>query len=343
MKVAIYCAEAHNQHIFKEKNKDGTFDFVFIPEVLTMDTISLCEGCDGILINTLCVLTEPICHKLQEQGVLYIASRAAGTNHMNIDFLNKYGLKACNVPSYSPNAISELTILLLLNLLRHMKEVQTGINHLDFTTDNVCGKELRSMTVGLIGCGNIGLETIRILNGFESTVKVLNCRLEKIDNQIQQVLRPAKETIQQYASYASLEEIQQTCDVIICHMPLSDATYHLIDSNFINQCKDGVLLINAARGGIFHTSDILTGLENGKIGGFGFDVYEDEERFICQKSNMDTFQDGVIEKLCARNNVVFTPHIGYYTQEALRAMIEISLDNLNEMYLGNNCKNIINQ
>ncbi len=344
MKLAVYCSEAHNIHIFENKNKDNYFEFEFIEEILTEETVDKCKGFDGILINTLCLVDENICKKLKENGVKFVASRAAGINHLNLEALSKHGLLACNVPSYSPNAISELTIMLVLNLLRHMKPVQRGVDNYDFNTDLVCGKELKSLNVGLIGSGNIGLETIRILQGFNCKTRVLDTLLSKEGQNIKEIPSPDIQNVEQFgASHSGLDTLLATSDILICHMPLFDSTHHIIDKNFINRCKDGVILINAARGGIFNAADVLDALENKKVSAFAFDVYEGEERFVCKKSNAEEFNDGVIEKLCARDDVIFTPHIGYYTEEALRAMIEISLDNLQSFNNTGDCKNKVNK
>ncbi len=296
MNITVYGFEPVNASIFHNKNKNGQFTLQFVEDILTLDTVDACRGSEGILINSMCILTDAIGARLQQNGVKYLASRAAGTDHLDRAVLKRYGLQAAHVPSYSPNAISELTVLMMLNLLRKMPRVQKGCADLDFRTDTWCGRELRSMHVGVLGTGNIGMETLRILRGFDCDVAVLQ-GTPTVDQGV--LPRPQKAAVLELARYASLEEIQANSDILLFHMPLTTANYHIINQAFLEKCKDGVVLINTARGAIFDFADVLTALQSGKVGGLGFDVYENEERFVCSKSNPEAFHDGVIEQLCA--------------------------------------------
>ena len=283
------------------------------------------KGYDAIWIVTVLHIDREIAKILKDNGVKYIASRAAGTDHMDLKSLKEYGIKVANVPFYAPNAIAEHTIMLTLSLLRKFKKELNMVNNQVFTLDGLKGKQLGMATVGVLGTGRIGTETIKILKGFGS--KILAYDL--YSNQV----------VKEYAEYVSEEKILTESDILIFHCPLTESNYHIINEESIKKLRDGVLLINTARGGLFDFESILKGVKDEKIGGLAFDVYENEEIFLRKDFSNKDINDLVFKELLSLENVIFTAHMGFFTDQAIASMIDTSLDNLYQYETTGCCKN----
>lgn len=327
MKIAMYGMspweiEQLEKMVFEEKP-----EFIFVDDILKDETVSFTAGCDAVSLMSNSLVDDNMAKKLSENGVKYITSRSTGIDHLHKDAIRKYGLDAANVPSYSPGSISEHTMLLLLSLLRKMKKNQEMINQNNYKINGIRGKELAKMTVGVFGSGKIGEITIKMLAGF-------GCRILVHD-----VFE--KESVKQYASYVSKEEIQKQADVIILHCPLLPDTYHLVDEKFIAGCKDGVILVNTARGGLVDAKAVLDALEAEKISEFAFDVYEGEDAIVRYDFEGAYPPDELFEKLCRRDDVIYTAHVSFFTDEAAFELVRISTENAVEFCMKGACKNTI--
>lgn len=326
MKILIFGARSDEFLYFDKFNKIYNLDINFTEDNLTADNVKeITRGYDAIWIVTVFHIDRKIAEVLKENGIKYIVSRAAGTDHIDLQALKEFGIKTANVPFYAPNAIAEHTIMLTLSLLRNLKKELNMINNQIFTLDGLKGKQLGSMTVGVLGTGRIGTETIKILKGFGSKILAFD-------------LYP-NETIKEYAEYVSEEKILTESDILIFHCPLTRDNYHIINEESINRLKDGVLLINTARGGLFDFKSILKGLKNKKIGGLAFDVYENEQVFLRKDFSNKDIKDLIFKELLSLENVIFTAHMGFFTNEAIASMIDISLNNLYEYKTNGYCKN----
>lgn len=326
MKVLIFGARNDEFMYFEQFNKRYNLEINFSKDNLTVDnTKEITKGYEAIWIVTVFHIDREITKILKENGVKYIVSRAAGTDHMDLQSLKEYGIKVANVPFYAPNAIAEHTILLTLSLLRNFKKELDMVNNQIFTLDGLRGKQLGSMTVGVLGTGRIGSETIKMLKGFGSKVLAFDLY--------------ANDDIKKYAEYVSEERILTESDILIFHCPLTKSNYHIINEDSIKKLKDGVLLVNTARGGLFDFEAVLKGLKNKKINGLAFDVYENEQVFLRKDFSNKDIEDLIFKELLSLENVIFTAHMGFFTNEAIASMIDTSLSNLYEYEKTGCCKN----
>ena len=211
-------------------------EIAFADGIFTKDRIAEVDGFRAIWIMTNSMIGEEEARLLSEHGVRYIVSRAAGIDHLDLEALRKYGIKAANVPSYSPNAISEHTLMLLLNALRHMRRSEAMVARRDFGIAGLCGREIRTMTIGVIGAGRIGTLTIKALAALGAKVLV-HARHVHLD-------------LVGIATQVSLSEIWERSDAIVLHCPLTKENTHLIGKETLEQCKPGVVVVNTARGGL---------------------------------------------------------------------------------------------
>lgn len=324
MKVLVFgIREGEDQFFYEDDAKNGYgFEYTFSKEMLSMKNIELARGYEALCIVVNCVITREVAEKLHEYGVKYILTRAAGTDHLDVSAIHQLGMMTANVPVYSPNAISEHTVMLILMMLRKMREQLHRIEAHNFSLNGLQTRELRNMTVGVIGTGRIGCTTIQNLSGF-------GCRILASDLYENEAAKP-------YVIYRPLEEVLRESDILVFHCPLTPQNHHLIDADSIKTLKDGVILINTARGGLFDFAAVLEALKSGKIYGLGIDVYEGENEFLRKDLTDQELPDPVFSQLLQLENVVYTTHTAFYTDEAVRNMISTSLANLNQ-YLTDGC------
>ncbi|SHO46971.1 NAD(P)-dependent oxidoreductase [Anaerocolumna xylanovorans] len=327
MKVLVFQANEEEMDYIYECNRRFGFELVFADFDFNTAGADVFRGFDALWITTSCKVTPKKAEELKSAGVCYLASRAAGTDHMDGKAMERAGIRGANVPKYSPNAIAEHTICLVLMLLRHMKRELFMIERYDFTLNGLRGRELRNMTVGVIGTGRIGAGTIQVLKGF-------GCRI--IAHDLYQ-----NEEVKDSAAYTDLQEVLASSDIIILHCPLTEKSEKLINRDTIGTMKDGVLLVNTARGGLMDYEAVLAGLTNGKIGGAAFDVYDRETPYIRRKAEKDTFEDETLRELLGRENVIYTAHMSFYTDTAIENMILTTFENLKEYEETGRCSNDI--
>ncbi len=328
MNILAYGIEADNTGKFLEINDlVGKANITFAKGVFSLEDESILDNIEAISILTNSYIGEKEAKLLSEKGVKYVLTRSVGTEHIDYNSLRKYKIKAANIPSYSPNAISEHTIMLLLSILRKMKLGQKMIREHNFGTGSICAREVRMMTVGVVGAGRIGSLTIKALNGLGAKVIYVE-RKEKVE-------------VSKYAELVNMEELYARADMIVLHCPLTSDNYHMINKETLKKCKNGVVIINTSRGGLVDIEDILEALDEGKVSGYGVDVYEDENAFIRKDFDGKKTSDELFEKLIQKDNVIYTPHIGFYTDEALYEMLKISLENAYEYEIKDRCKNEI--
>lgn len=325
MKLLVFGSREDELAFFECSNLKYKLDITFSKNFLKPDNAEMTKGFEAIWILTNCRIDDAMAKTLADNGVKYIVSRAAGYDHINLEALEKYGLKAANVPYYSPNAISEHTVMLALMLLRKMKREMRMIEGQVFTLDGLRGRELRNMTVGVFGAGRIGGETIKILHGFGCKVLVYSLEM--------------REEIKQYAQLVSVDTLLAQSDILIFHCGLSDDTYHIINEATVPTLKDGVCLINTARGELFDFCAVLNGLKSGKISALGMDVYENESAFVRKDFSGKQLDNPVLAELLAMENVIFTAHMSFFTDTAVANMIETSLQNASEFANTGSCQN----
>lgn len=325
MKLLVFSARADEKELYQNANARWGFDVAYSPEALSAENVSMTKGFDAVQILVATRVDAALAKLLAQNGVRYLLSRTAGTDHMDAAAIRGCGLKAANVPEYSPAAIAEHTVMLALMLLRHMKRQFRKIESLDFTLNGLRGRELGSLTVGIFGSGRIGGEAARLFHAFGARVLV-SSRHERGE------LKPV-------AAFVSREELFAQSDLLSFHCPLTPATSRMVDAAAIAGMKDGVSLINTARGGLFDFAAVLQGLESGKIASLGLDVYENENRFMRKNMREQGLDDPVLCRLLAMDQVILTPHAGFYTETAVRQMVETTFANLGEFAKDGACSN----
>ncbi|HUH45910.1 MAG TPA: 2-hydroxyacid dehydrogenase [Arenibacter sp.] len=326
MKVAVY-----NTHKFEKeyllKANNGKHDLRLLQEYLTLDTPPLAKGCDAVSIFTQDLASAPVLDKLHALGIQYIVLRCAGYNNVDVPHARKLGMRTVRVPDYSPNAIAEFTIAIILALNRKLIRSHYRIMEMNFSLDGLVGFDLNGKTVGIIGTGKIGRIVAKILHGF-------GCAILAYDIEKDPTL------IDRYGvMYTDLDTLCNKSDIITLHTPLTNDTRHMINEKRIVGMKQGVMLINTGRGGLVNTQEVIDALKSGHIGYFGMDVYEEEKGLFYEDHSEDILQDDMIARLMTLRNVMITSHQAFLTDTALENIARTTIENLNHMEKEIPCKN----
>lgn len=324
MKVLIFCATKEDQELYMQYNK-GRHELVFDSDDLNENTVHRTKGFAAIVILTRCIIHETMARELENNGVLYILTRSAGFDHMDIIAIKNHHMKAANVSRYSPNAIAEYVCMTSLMAIRRMKRQMEMIQAEDFTLCQIRGRELRKLTIGIIGTGRIGYETLKIFSAFTDQVLVYDV-IERED-------------VKEYGTYVSLDTLYQKSDLIVYHCPLTKDNARMLNDETLSKMKDGVILINPARGGLWDYQTVLKGIESKKIEAVVFDVYENEKDYLRKTKEQLTSRDEVFTQLLKHENVIYTAHSAFYTDIAIQNMIEYTVENLTEFEQKDRCQN----
>lgn len=274
----------------------------------SMENAVLAEGYDCISIVST-AMPEKLIVRFRALGVRMISTRTVGYDHVDLNTAKALGMHVSNA-SYSPDCVADYTVMLMLMALRNMKRIVQRADIHDFSLPGTIGRELRSCTVGILGTGKIGSTVLRDLRGF-------GCRLLAYSRRPDSTLR---------VEYVSLDELYASCDVLSLHIPLNEESYHMIDHGAIARMKDGVVLVNTARGGLIQTEALIEGLECGKIGAAALDVLEDETGLFHFDKKAEQIGHRAMSILKDMPNVVFTPHMAFYTREAIGDMVGHSVE-----------------
>ncbi len=313
MKIAAYDVREDEKIYFEEIIKQLDLEIVYIDEILSMDTIELAKNCDGVSILGHSQIDSTILNKLKDLNIKYISTRTVGYNHIDLEYANKIGIKVSN-SNYPPSGVAEYTVMLMLMSSRNYKQAMFRGNVNDYSLAGLRGKEIKDLTVGVIGSGKIGCAVIDILQGF-------GCKIIVYDKFI-------KEEIKLKAEYVDLETLYKDSDVITLHTPLLKETYHMINKETINKMKDGVILINCARGELMDIEAVIEGIEEKKIGALGLDVIENEEGIYHKDRRTDILINRQMAYIRQFPNVTMTQHIAFYTDTAVKSMVTCSVKSL---------------
>ncbi len=286
-------------------------------ETLNESTLALAKGAQGISTLGRSVLNRELLTKIREQGVAFLSTRTIGCDHIDLNAARELGLQVCNA-SYAPDGVADYTVMLLLMLLRNYKPAMWRGQVNDYSLAGLQGKELRDLTVGIVGAGRTGRAVLRNLAGF-------GCRRMAFD---------PHPTPMEGVEYVSLEDLYAACDVISLHTPLMESTYHMIDRSALAKMKDGVILLNCARGELMDMNDMIQGIEDRKIGGLGLDVFEKEEGIYHQDRRWDIIKNREMAYLRQFPNVIMTQHMAFYTDRAVASMVWGGLEGLVRMAEG---------
>lgn len=310
MKIAFYGTKPYDKIWFEPMGKEYGFDIHFIEAACNRETIFMAKGYDAICIFVNDYVDAWMINELYEMNVKAILLRSAGFNNVDVKAAEDK-IVVLRVPCYSPEAVAEFSMALLLTVNRMTHRAYNRTREFNMSLNGLMGMDLYEKTAGVIGTGKIGQAMIRILNGFQMHVLCYDpYPVEGLE-----------------AEYVSLEELFKNSDVISLHCPLTSETRHLINSDAITAMKQGVYLINTSRGSLIDTEALIAGMLEGKFGGVGLDVYEEEEGVFYEDRSNDIITDDNLARLMTFPNVVVTSHMGFFTREAMQAIALTTLEN----------------
>jgi len=314
MKVAVFSSKAYDQHSLDTANQ-GQHEFNYLEAHLTPQTAALSQGHKAVCCFVNDTVDADTLTELHQQGVELIALRCAGFNNVDLAAAQRLGIRVARVPEYSPYAVAEHAVALILGLNRNTHRAFNRVRENDYSLHGLLGFDLHNKTVGVIGTGKIGAAFVRIMSGF-------GCRVICSDPYVNPEVEKAG------ALYVPLEQLWSESDVISLHCPLMPATRHLINADTLAQMKDGVMIINTSRGALIETKDVIEALKSGKVGYLGLDVYEEEADLFFEDNSDAILRDDTFARLLTFRNVLVTGHQAFFTTEALAAIAEVTLGNL---------------
>lgn len=326
IKIAFFDTKEYDRKLFDEYNKNYGYEITYLESKLNSETAPLAEGFDAVCIFVNDVVDEKTIQILKKCGVKLIALRCAGFNNVDIKHMDK-SIKVVRVPAYSPYAVAEHATALLLDLDRKIYKAYQRTKKYNFTLNGLLGFDIHGKTVGVVGTGKIGKCFINIMKGFGANVIAYDIYKDEAF---------AKE---KDFKYVSLDELYEKSDVISLHCPLTEDNMKMINKNSIGKMKQGVVIINTSRGKLIDTSDLISELEKGKIGGLGLDVYEDEEEFFLNDMSNSYIRDKDLSTLLSMPNVVITSHQAFFTKEALNKIASDTCENINAIFQKGECVN----
>jgi D-lactate dehydrogenase len=329
MKTLVYSIHGFDKP-FLIKAADGKHELHFTAQRLNETTTDLAKGFEAIALFTSDNASAEVLEKLHECGVKFIALRSVGYDHVDLVKAKSLGITVANVPAYSPYAIAEHAVALLMALNRKIILGQKLIRENDFRLDELVGFDLYGKTVGIVGTGKIGSAFAKIMYGF-------GCKLLAYDIKVNEAL-----IIESQIEYASFENICKQSDVISINCPLNADTKYMFNKSAFSMMKKGVVFINTARGGIVNTKDLIEALNNGTVSFAGLDVYENEKPIFFNNYKDKKIEDELFEKLRSYPNVLVTGHQAFLTNEALEVIAATTINNIDQWSKGGKSINDIN-
>ncbi len=326
MRIAFFDTKPYDKTAFDKYGAENGIDFKYYETKLNEDTVELAGGFDGVCVFVNDTVNAAVIDKLCEMGVHIVALRCAGFN--NVDMKYAYGkIHVLRVPAYSPYAVAEHAIALLLTSVRRTHKAFIRTRDYNFSLNGMTGFDLHGKTVGVIGTGRIGRVFIDICRGFGMKILAYDkFPAEGLDN---------GDTVR----YASLDELFRESDIISLHCPLTEDTYHIINEESLNKCKRGVILINTSRGALVDADALLAGIKSREIGGACLDVYEEEADVFFEDYSGHILDDDTLARLISMPNVIVTSHQAFLTVEALSNIAETTVKNLTNFSRNGQCEN----
>ncbi|MET1249098.1 D-2-hydroxyacid dehydrogenase [Sporolactobacillus sp. STCC-11] len=313
MKILTYGVQPHEHEIIKLWAEKNQAELTTTSDFLSEQTVAQSEQFDGICIQQPTALGGPNLYaQLKSYGIKQIATRTAGYDMIDLNEAEKNDLIVTNVPAYSPYAVAELAVTQAMQLVRHIPQFQKRVAAKDFSWGGLLSKEIRSLTVGIIGTGRIGATAAELFKGLGATVIGFD---QYPNDRVKSILeyRP------------SLEAVLKEADIVSLHTPLFDSTYHMINKQTLRLMKNSAFLINIARGALINTVDLIEALDNGEIAGAALDTFENET-MINKNLSEQSLDDPLLSKLIAMDQVLLTPHVGFFTETAVQNIVEGALD-----------------
>lgn len=326
MKIAFYDTKPYDKPAFEKYGKEYGIKFKYFETKLNEDTVDLAQGYDGVCAFVNDTVNAEVIHRLAEMGVQVLALRCAGFN--NVDMKHAFGkIHVLRVPAYSPYAVAEHTMALLLTSIRRIHKAYIRSRDFNFSLAGLTGFDLHGKTVGVIGTGRIGRAFIDICRGFGMKVLAYDkFPVNGLDN---------GDTVK----YVELGELFANSDIISLHCPLTEDTYHIIDADALNQCKRGVVLLNTSRGALVDAEALLESIKSRKVGAACLDVYEEESDLFFEDNSGHIVEDDTLARLISMPNVIVTSHQAFLTEEALENIAETTVKNIVGFFETKQCPN----
>ena len=326
MRVAVFSAKPYDQQFLNAANHEGNHELVFFEARLTPATAPLAAGFSAVCAFINDQLSEETVRAIAATGTQLIALRSAGFNNVDLPVAKELGLTVVRVPAYSPYAVAEHAVGLLLMLNRKLYRAYNRVRDDNFALQGLLGFDLHGATVGVVGTGKIGQCFSKIMNGF-------GCKLLAYDPY------PSQVCLDLGMEYVCLPELLAASDVVSLHCPLMPETHHLLNADSLSGLKTGAMVINTSRGGLIDTPAMITAIKSGQVGYLGIDVYEQEANLFFEDLSDTVIQDDDFQLLQSFPNVVITAHQAFFTREALGNIAETTISNINQFAQGEACIN----
>lgn len=317
MKVAVFSTKSYDKEYLDQANASGSHELFYFEASLKERTVRLTEGFDAVCVFVNDTLNVAVIDGLAANGVKIIVLRCAGFNNVDVAQAYHWGIKVLRVPAYSPHAVAEHAVALIMTLNRKTHKAYNRVREGNFSIERLTGFELEGKTVGVVGTGRIGAVFARIMMGF-------GCKILAYD------AYKNKSLLEDDAKYVPLDELFSQSDIISLHCPLTPETHHIINDSSIALMKKGVMLINTSRGKLIDTDAAIKALKDGQIGYMGLDVYEQEEKLFFKDLSEIIIQDDKISRLMTFPNVLITAHQAYFTDNALIQISHTTMQNLTD-------------
>ncbi|OIR06967.1 D-lactate dehydrogenase [mine drainage metagenome] len=317
MKITFFSTQPYDKIAFNKCNENFGFEFEFYETHLGPHIVNVIENTDAVCVFVNDKVNSEVINTLAAKGVKTIALRCAGFNNVDIEAAKTNGIRVCRVPAYSPEAVAEHAVAMILTLNRKTHKAYNRVREQNFSLNGLLGFNLYQKTIGVIGTGNIGKAFCKIMLGF-------GCRVIAFD------LIANKELEAMGVEFLPLMDVLKQADIISLHCPLMEQTHHIINKETIAMMKKNVMLINTSRGGLIDTKAVITALKSKQIGYLGIDVYEQEEKLFFRDLSANIIEDDTIQRLTSFPNVLVTAHQAFFTEEALSQIANTTLTNIRE-------------
>ena len=322
----MFSSKPYDRSAFELANEQSGRTIMYLSDRLNDETVELARDADAVCVFVNDDCNDAVLGRLAEAGVTCVALRCAGYNNVDLEAADRHGLTVVRVPAYSPNAVAEHTLALILSLNRGIHRSHNRVRDRNFSLDGLVGFDLAGKTVAVVGTGRIGTIMARILWH-------LRCRVLAVDSVRDTHLEELG------VEYVPLADALAAADIVTLNCPLTNETHHMIDAEAITGMKTGVMLVNTGRGGLIDTSAVIDGLKSGAIGSVALDVYEEESDLFFEDRSDDIIMDDTFARLLTFPNVLITAHQGFLTHEALAAIASTTLENIADVVAGHSCPN----
>ena len=318
MKISFFSTQPYDREFFNKENQDERFRYQFYETHLGPHIVQAVSDVDAVCVFVNDRVNREVIEVLASRGVRIVALRCAGFNNVDLEAAKEFGISVCRVPAYSPEAVAEHAMAMLLTLNRKTHKAYNRVREQNFALNGLLGFNLFGKTIGVVGTGKIGKSFCRLAMGF-------GCRVVAFDVYEDPFLKEVG------VEYVDIDTLYQSADIISLHCPLTPSNKYMINRASINEMKKGVVLVNTSRGALIDTEAVVDGLKTHKIRGLALDVYEQEEKLFFKDLSGTIIEDDTIQRLMSFPNVLITAHQAFFTEEALTQIARTTLKNIEEL------------